>query len=160
MSRSQRAAPIGAAPDRSPRYTAPMVLLLALGCGPEPVTFTITPASLEFGPVDFPPEDQMPAGGYAQKQVTVTNTGETDGVLSLPEPDPEVFCIAGFTTQEFPVDLGVVNPGSTYVFTVGLCGYPPGNDGVEVATSFDIDTDGDPATLTVPVTFTPNRITE
>jgi len=142
------------------RYTVAMLLLLALGCGPEPVTFSLSPATLAYGTVDFPPADQMPAGGYAQAQLTVTNTGETEGSLSLPEPDPEVFCIEGFTTQEFPVDIGVVKPGSTYLFNVGLCGYPPGNSGAEVSTSFDIDTDGDPATLTVAVTFTPNRITE
>lgn len=135
-----------------------MVLLQLLACGPEPVTFAFEPASLDFGEVDFPPE--MPDGGYAQLGLSVTNTGETDGVLSLPEPDPEIFCIAGFTTQEFPVNIGTVNPGSTYVFTVGLCGYPPGSAGTLLDTSFDIRTDGDPDTLTVPVSFTPNRVTE
>ncbi len=134
------------------------LILAALACGPEPVEFTLAPEILEFGTIDFPPE--MPDGGYADLQLTVTNTGETDGTLTLPEPDPEIFCIAGFTTQAFPVDVGAVNPGSAYVFTVGLCGYPPGNAGTEVSTSFDILTDGDPATLTVPVTFTPNRVTE
>ena len=135
-----------------------MLLVALLGCGREPVTFTLTPELLDFGPVDFPPE--MPEGGYAPLQLTVQNTGETDGALTLPEPDPLVFCIAGFTTQEFPIDVGAVNAGSTYVFTVGLCGYTPGTAETVVSTSFDIDTDGDPATLTVPVTFIPHRLTE
>ncbi len=136
-----------------------MLLLFAFGCGTETVSFSLTPESLDFGPVDFPSADQMPEGGYAQMELHVTNTGETDGNLSLPEPDPDVFCIAGFTTQEFPVDLDVVHPGSAYVFTVGLCGYPPGTEGTDVSTSFEIDTDGEPASIPVPVTFTPNRIT-
>ncbi|GDX79228.1 hypothetical protein LBMAG42_10390 [Deltaproteobacteria bacterium] len=140
-----------------PCMIVPMLAVLA-ACGPEPVEFTLAPEILEFGTVAFPPE--MPDGGYAELQLTVTNTGETDGNLTLPEPDPEIFCISGFTTQEFPVDVGTVNPGSAYVFTVALCGYPPGNAGTEVSTSFDILTDGDPETLTVPVTFTPDRVTE
>lgn len=135
-----------------------MFAFFALACGPETVEFAFDPAVLEFGTVNFPPE--MPDDAYAQLQVTVTNTGETDGHLTLPEPDPEIFCIDGFTTQEFPADVGEVNPGSAYVFTVGLCGYPPGTADSVVESGVDITTDGVPETLTVPVTFTPNRMTE
>ncbi len=55
------------------------VLTLGLfsGCGPEPVEFTLSPETLAFGTVEFPPE--MPDGGYAELLLTVTNSGETDG---------------------------------------------------------------------------------
>lgn len=147
-------------PEPGVRYVAPMSTLLfaALACAPEPVTFTVSPQPLAFGVVDFPPE--MPDEGYAQEQVSVTNTGETTGSLTFPEPDPVVFCIPGVSDGGFPLDLGEVRPGSSYVVNVGLCGYPPGEAGEEVSVSFDLETDGDPATLTVEVTFTPNRITE
>lgn len=135
-----------------------MLFALLAACGPEPVVFTLSPETLDYGVVDFPPE--MPGDAYATQQLSVTNTGETDGVLELPEPDPDIFCIAGFTTQDFPAPVGTVGPGSTYVFNVGLCGYPPGDAGSEVTETFDIWTDGDPDTITVTVKFTPNRITE
>lgn len=135
-----------------------MFALLTLACVQETVEFAFEPAVLDFGRVNFPPE--MPDDGYAQLQLTVTNTGETDGHLTLPEPDAEIFCIEGFTTQEFPADVGEVNPGSAYVFTVGLCGYPPGTADSLVETALEITTDGLPETLTAPVTFTPNRMTE
>lgn len=135
-----------------------MLLLLALACGPEPVTFAFDPASLDFGVVDFPPE--MPDAGYAQQVLTITNTGETAGNLTLPEPDPEIFCIEGFSEANYPADLGEVRPGSSYLLKVGLCGYPPGKQDQLVETSIEIRTDGDPAVLVADVTFTPNRITD
>ncbi len=135
-----------------------MFLLALSACGPEPVTFSFSPAVLEFGDVDFPPE--MPDDGYAVEVLSITNTGETTGELTLPEPDPEVFCIGGFSEATYPADLGEVRPGSTYVLNVGLCGYPPSMQDQLVETRFEVRTDGDPAVLTVEVTFTPNRITE
>jgi hypothetical protein len=141
-------------------YIGPMstLLLLLTGCASETVTFSMSPQPLAFGAVDFPPE--MPDGGYAVEMLSVTNTGDTTGSLTLPEPDPDIFCIAGFPEGSFPATLGEVGPGSTYILNVGLCGYPPGESGNLQQLSFDIETDGDPAILTVEVEFTPNRVTE
>ncbi len=133
------------------------VLLLA-GCGPEPVSFSFDPATLEYGIVVFPPE--MPDEGYARMTLSITNTGETDGNLTLPEPDLDIFCIAGFVKENYPADLGEVRPGSTYILDVGLCGYPPGMQDLLVETGFEVETDGDPAVLEVAATFIPNRDTD
>jgi hypothetical protein len=133
-------------------------LLVALACGPEPVNFTVNPQPLAFGVVDIPPE--MPDGGYATGVVEITNAGEEPAGLVFPAPDPEVFCIAGFPDDIYPVDFGEFAPGSTYALNVGLCGYPPGKGGNDLELGFDLETSGDPATITVQVTFTPNRITE
>jgi hypothetical protein len=132
-------------------------MLLLLACA-TPVEFTVTPETLDLGTVDFVAE--MPEDGFAQGVVTLTNGGEEAVSLTMPEYDTESLCLLGFTTQELPVEMGVVNPGSSYQITVGICGYPPGSDGSLVGTSFDVWTDGDPDTLTVPVSFTPNRISE
>ncbi len=132
------------------------VLLLA-GCGPEPVSFSFDPATLEYGIVSFPPE--MPEPAYESMVLSITNTGETDGNLTLPEPDLDIFCIAGFGKENYPADLGEVRAGSTYILNVGLCGYPPSMQDLLVETGFEVETDGDPAALDVAVTFTPNRIT-
>jgi hypothetical protein len=134
------------------------MLLLALACAPETVSFTVDPQPLDFGVVDFPPE--MPDGGYAQAQVSVTNSGEAVGSLTFPAPDPEIFCIAGFPEENFPVELGEVKPGSTYLLNVGLCGYPPGEAGEPLSVGFDLETSGEPAVVFVEVQFTANRITE
>ncbi|MSQ02234.1 MAG: hypothetical protein EXR71_10145 [Myxococcales bacterium] len=134
------------------------VVILAAGCGPEPVSFSFEPATLEYGIVDFPPE--MPDDGYAQMMLSITNAGETAGNLTLPEPDLDIFCIAGFVKENYPAELGEVRPGSTYLLDVGLCGYPPSMQDLLVETGFEVQTDGDPASLDVAVAFTPNRITD
>lgn len=135
-----------------------MLLFFALACGPEPVTFTLSPAVLEFGTVSFPPE--MPDGGYATTILSITNDGETEGTLTLPEPDLDIFCLGGFSDDAFPVALGDVGPGSTYQLQVALCGYPPGSADTLVSTSFDLQTSGDPGVVEAPVEFTPDRVTE
>lgn len=134
------------------------MILSLLACGDPELQFDISPSPLDLGTVDFVAE--MPDEGYASGSVSLANVGETSAVLTMPEYDTEVFCIAGFTTQAFPVEMSEVKPGSTYVLTVGICGYPPGNAGEEVETSFEVWTDGTPDTLTVDVVFTPNRVTD
>jgi hypothetical protein len=130
-------------------------MLLLLACA-ETLEFDVIPETLDLGEVEITAE--MPEGGFAQGVVTLRNAGEVGATLALPEYDTTSLCLAGFTTQEFPVDLGEVNPGASYLFTVGICGYPPGMDGAVVGTSFEVWTDGDPDTLTVPVSFTPTRV--
>lgn len=134
------------------------MLLLLAACGRTPLEFDIAPNPLDLGVVDFPAE--MPDDGYARGTVSFANVGDNAGVLTLPEYDAEVFCIAGFTTQAFPVEMGTVEPGSTYVLDVGICGYPPGDGGTEVSASFEVWTDGDPDTLVAEVVFTANRVTD
>ena len=134
-----------------------MVVLL-LACGRTPLEFEISPQPLDLGVVDFPAE--MPDDGYARGNISLANVGEDAGVLTLPEYDTEVFCIDGLTTQAFPAPMGTVEPGSTYVLDVGICGYTAGSAGTELTASFEVWTDGDPDTLVAEVVFTPNRITD
>lgn len=127
-------------------------MLLLLGCAPT-VAVTANPDHLDFGQVIFGAD--MPEGGWAPIQETsLTNEGEEAVALQLPEPEPEL-CLDGFPDGEFPAELGVVDPGSSYILRVGICDYTPGDATSEVELPLLVDTPADPVTITV--TFTPVR---
>lgn len=134
----------------------PVLLLLALapGCAP-PAGLVFTPDSLDFGEVDFAGE--LPEEGYAVATATLSNEGKSSIAIALPEYDTDRLCLAGFGTQDFPVDLGELAAGAAYTFTVGVCAYVSGELDTVVVT--DVAVDGD-ARVTLPVTFTPIRTAE
>jgi hypothetical protein len=117
--------------------------------------FDIEPSSLNFGEVTF--EGEVPEEGYASQDVSYTNAGKATIALTLPPWDEDRLCLPGLDGFDTPYDLGDVDPGSTLRITVGICYYLPGEIDSEVSTQLDLETDGDPDTLTVPITFTPVR---
>ncbi len=121
-------------------------------CAPT-VGLVFTPDTLDFGEVDFAGE--LPEEGYASASVTLTNEGARPVALSLPAYDTERLCLAGYTTQTFPVDLGEAAPGSAFTFIVGVCAYVSGEIDTVVETGLEVDTDDAPVSL--PITFTPIR---
>lgn len=136
----------------SPRVPLAL-LLLAVGCAAEPVDFTISPNPVTFGEVDFAVE--MPEEGYAPIATTLTNNGTYDVTLTLEAFDEDHLCVQGYPHDTLPGAMGLVAPGSSYVLNIAVCGYLPGERDAEVSTSVTVGTDADPATLTIPVTFTP-----
>ena len=44
-----------------------------------------------------------------------------------------------------------------YTFGVGVCWYLPGEEDTEVSTQLVVKTDGNPSSVTLPITFTPIR---
>lgn len=125
----------------------------------ETVDIEVVPEILDLGEVDILPD--MPDDGYyASGIVRLKNDGETTVSLQLPEYDTTSLCIQGFLTQEFPVPMTELEPGQRFAITVGICGYPAGQDGQPTSASFDVWTGGDPDTVEVAVTFVPNQLTE
>lgn len=135
----------------SPRLL--LLLPLLAGCGADPVDFTITPNPVAFGEVDFAAE--MPEEGYAPIATTLANEGTYDVTLTLQAFDQDHLCVQGYPADALPGAMGLVAPGSSYVLNIAVCGYLPGERETEVSTSVTVGTDAEPATLTIPVTFTP-----
>jgi hypothetical protein len=133
------------------------MLLWLLACTPR-ADLVFSPDALDFGDVDFAGE--MPDGGYASEDVTLTNDGHATITLSLPEYDADRLCLAGFDGRDFPVELGEIDAGSTYRFSVGVCAYVSGEIDTSVETELAVDTDGNPDTVTLPITFTPIRTSD
>jgi hypothetical protein len=130
------------------------MFLALLGCAGPDLSFS--PASLDLGEVDFTGE--MPDDGYATASVDLTNVTGPTFVLSLPEYDTDRLCLQGFPVDgDYPVDLGELAEGSTYTFGVGVCWYLPGEEDTEVSTQLVVKTDGNPSSVTLPITFTPIR---
>lgn len=129
------------------------MLLWLAACGSPEVVFTISPSPVAFGEVDF--DVEMPEDGYDPIAVGLTNAGTADVVLGLADFDDTYVCVQGYSHDLLPGTMGTVAPNSTYVLNIAICGYAPGERGTEVSTDITISTDGSPATLTVPVTFTP-----
>ncbi|MDP2306274.1 MAG: hypothetical protein Q8P18_09635 [Pseudomonadota bacterium] len=128
---------------------------LSIGCTPA-VGLVFSPEALDFGEVDFAGE--LPEEGYAVETVTLTNEGASSVGIALPEYDTDRLCLAGFGSQDFPVDLGELDAGSAYTFSVGVCAYVSGELNAPVATALEVD--GDDGTVTLPITFTPVRTAE
>lgn len=130
------------------------MILALLACGGTDLAFS--PASVDFGVVDF--SGEMPEEGYATSGVDLTNNGGPTVTISLPEYDTDRLCLQGFPVDgDFPVDLGELAEGSTYSFVIGLCWYLPGEADTEVSTELVVKTDGNPSSVSVPITFTPTR---
>jgi hypothetical protein len=130
------------------------ILALLVGCAGQTLSFS--PDTLDFGEVDFAGE--LPEEGYAVETVTLTNDGSAADTLSLQAYDQDHLCLAGFTTQDFPVDLGSVSSGGSYTFRVGVCAYVSGEVDTEVSTTIEVE--GDNGAVSLPVTFTPVRSSE
>jgi hypothetical protein len=132
------------------------MLFWLFACAPKE-GLEFSPATLAFGEVDFAGE--MPDGGYATEDVELSNAGKTTVSIELPAYDKDRLCLTGFDADgDFPVDLGDVDPGSTYRFTVGVCFYVAGEIDTEVATELVVDSDD--GSVTLPITFTPIRTSE
>ena len=96
----------------------------------------------------------MPDEGYDAQTVTVKNTGEEELDVILQSFDFNLLCLDGFTAA--PVLVPTLDPGSSYVFTVGVCGYDEeaGRD-VETSGSLDFAADGLDGTQSVSWSYTP-----
>lgn len=135
-----------------------MLIALLTACS-EPASLVLSPAALDFGEIDFAGE--VPEGGYASETVTLRHDGGPAVALSLPSYDFDRLCVAGFPDdRDYPRSLGTIEEGGSYVFEVGVCGYVPGELTTVVATELVVETDGDPASVTLPITFTAIRTGE
>jgi hypothetical protein len=126
-------------------------LALLAGCG-ESGLLTAFPTSLDFGSVDF--IEETPTGGHAPIELTVRNSGDTELAVRLEDVDFDRLCVAGFAAS--PIDVGTLSPGSSYVFTVGVCGYDRegGERDTLVSGQLQVVADGAEA-VAVPWSFTP-----
>ncbi len=130
------------------------MILLLVACTPD-FEITVSPATLNLGVVDF--ANEMPEEGYTPGQVSLTNAGKGEPMLALASYDPEHICVVGFTGRDLPVTLGALPEGSTYLLNIAPCGYIAGERDAEVTTDVTVTTGGSPATIVIPVSFTPTR---
>lgn len=131
-------------------------LLLAVACR-APGSLQVDPDALDWGEVDF--YEEMPEGGYDPTTLTLTNTGERSLEVTLPGFDHEHLCLEGFTDDQEDVALPTLEPGSTYLLVVGVCGYRVEGSSserdtlVEGEITFTHGGEGSP--VAVPFSFTP-----
>ncbi len=130
-----------------------MIFLALAACSDPQIEFSISPNPVAFGEVDF--DVEMPDEGYAPITTAMTNNGTEDVTLSLLDFDDDYVCVQGYFHDLLPGTMGTVAPSSTYVLNIAVCGYLPGERETQVSTEVTVGTDGEPASFTIPVTFTP-----
>ncbi len=91
-------------------------LILAACTAPELI---FLPQELEFGDIDF--SEEMPDGGYAPMDLKITNESTKDTDIYITDFDFSRLCFQGFS--ELPIDLGSLNPDSSYSAVVSVCNY-------------------------------------
>lgn len=131
-----------------------MMLWMFVACA-QKIDLTVSPSSLDLGTVDFAVE--MPTEGYNPLPVTITNNGKEDVELTVRDDDPDHLCLQGYTTFEAPFLLGTVPEGQSFTFEIAACDYDAGERDSLVETAVVLATGGDPATVEIPVSFTPTR---
>ncbi len=133
------------------------LLWALLGCSEEKtvIDLEIVPTRLYFGEVSF--DGEMPEEGRASDIVTILNEGQIATSLTLVAYDEDHLCIAGFPDPTVNASLGIIEPGASYVLTIAICDYLPGEATTEVETEVVLLTDGEPPSFSIPIYFTPTR---
>lgn len=140
--------------------------LLIFGCADSGILES-DPSSLEWGEIDFHNESCMDctcADGCGLTQVLLSNTGEADLDVTMPNGfDNDHLCIDGYTSSP-NLSLGTLKPGEFFLLDVAVCGYLAGELNLpeeapprEVTGQLRFETSGEPATLEIPFSFVPIR---
>jgi len=97
-----------------------LVTLMLMGCGSTDGQLVADPDTIPWGEIDF--QEDKPEGGYNAQTITLTNTGTEDTVnATVVAFDFDHLCLDGFSS--IPIEIPELNPGSSYVLTVGVCDY-------------------------------------
>ena len=80
---------------------------------------TAFPSNLDWGEVDF--REVPPEGGFAQEDISLTNTGTQNIDISLRGFDDKHLCLTGLEGKA--QDLGTLEPEQSYALRVGVCDY-------------------------------------
>ncbi|HNC95769.1 MAG TPA: hypothetical protein PKY30_23120 [Myxococcota bacterium] len=134
------------------------MLLWLLACGGPPVELEFSPDPLDFGEVPY--TSDMPEGGFAQKELSITNIGEEEFNLSLAAHDEAWFCVEGIPDTNEVTELGLLNPGSTYLLQVGICDHAPGTFDSDQELELAFLTDGEPVRFALKVLIHPMLVVE
>jgi hypothetical protein len=134
-----------------------VLLLWIAACAPD-VELSVTPASLDFGDVDFAVE--MPEEGYDPLEVSVTNIDKDDHEVWIVADDPDHLCVQGFPDARAPYLLGTVPDGASYDLSIAVCAYDPGDRDSEYAATVAFATETDSEPVAVDVVFVPIRTIE
>ncbi len=134
-----------------------LALWTLIGCGEGDLA--IEPVSLSWGEVDFQTSactDCTCDEGCQPKDLVLTNAGDGDLKLDLPLGVDAHLCPFGYDGAE-ALDLGTLEPDASFVLTLSVCSYEPGERDTEVSGTIDLETDGVDTVIQVPFTFTPIR---
>ncbi len=135
-----------------------MLSLLALfACGEGDLA--VEPVSLAWGDVDFQTTactDCLCDEGCEPRELALTNAGDADIKVDLPLGVDTHLCPFGYDGAK-ALDLGTLEPDATFVLTLSVCAYEPGERDTQVSGTIDVETDGADTVIQVPFTFTPIR---
>ena len=133
-----------------------MLVWLLFGCGDEG-ELTSFPASIDWGEINFRAEPN-PDQGYDSRSIALTNTGENPLIVSIDDVDLGLLRLEGFTDTDLqlPIDLGNLNPGTSFTIYVGVWDYIHENGtGSETSGSISVTHSGKDSPLKVPWAFIP-----
>lgn len=93
---------------------------LSTGCkATEPDSLRASPADIAWGDIDF--QQEMPASGYEERTVNLTNDAEEDVTVEILELDLDHLCSPGIPST--PFEVGSLTPGQTLGVFVSVCDY-------------------------------------
>lgn len=127
-------------------------LCLLTGCGGKEL-LAISPATLDFGEVDFQAEE--PAAGYDAMELRLENASGRSLDISFPGfPDDRLRITALFASQT-PPTLSALAPDEAHVVQVGVIAYELGERDTLVETALRVSAGGEQ--WMVPVQYVPVR---
>lgn len=134
-----------------------LILWSVLACGEGDLA--VEPTSMTWGEVDFQTNaciDCLCDEGCQPRTLTLTNAGDADLKLDLPLGVDSHLCPFGYEGDQ-PLDLGTLSPDASFVLTLSVCAYEPGERDTQVEGTIDLETDGVDTVIRVPFSFTPIR---
>ena len=93
---------------------------LSTGCkATEPDSLRASPADIAWGEIDF--QQEMPASGYDEQIIDLTNDAEEDVTVEILELDLDHLCSPGIPST--PFEVGSLTPGQMLGVFVSVCDY-------------------------------------
>ena len=93
---------------------------MSTGCkATEPDSLRASPADIAWGEIDF--QQEMPASGYDEQIIDLTNDAEEDVTVEILELDLDHLCSPGIPST--PFEVGSLTPGQMLGVFVSVCDY-------------------------------------
>ena len=119
---------------------------------------TAFPSTLDWGDIDF--REVPPEGGFAQQDISLTNTGTQNIDISLSVFNDVYLCLTGLDGK--PQELGTLEPEQSYSLRVGVCDYieENGERDTLISGQIEITHSGKNSPVSIDWSFTPVIVIE